>query len=94
MRRQRSADGGSPWDLFGMDLQQIVGRDRECGREGVQVSVHRWPSKGSRLGWDRVGLPRIVDGAGGVRQPAQCLLCLRGVCCGVLERGQVSLLPT
>jgi hypothetical protein len=21
-----------------------------AGREGVQVSVHRWPSKGSRLG--------------------------------------------
>jgi hypothetical protein len=43
-------DGGSPWDLFGMGLQQIVGRHIECGREGVQISVHRWPSKGSRLG--------------------------------------------
>ena len=38
-------------------------------------------------GLDRVNLPWIVDGAGGVRQPAQCLLCLRGVCCGVLDVG-------
>jgi hypothetical protein len=34
-------DGGSPWDPLGMGLQQIVGRHIECGREGVQVSVHR-----------------------------------------------------
>jgi hypothetical protein len=85
-------DGGSPWDLFGMGLQQIVGRHKECGRESVQISVRRF--KGSRFGSERVDLPWIVDGASGVRQPAQCLLCLCGVCCGVLEGGHLSLLLT